>query len=124
MSANEIVKLSASGPDGWVVKAHVGQHTVVIDQPESMGGSDQGPSPLDFVFVALAGCLITVAKIVAMQRRIELRGMQVEISGEVNLDVLRGKDTSERPGYKSIQVDIHVDADLSDEEKRQFIAEI
>lgn len=124
MATNKIVTLSATGEDGWVVNAKVGRHSVIIDQPESFGGSDQGPSPLDFVFVALASCLITIGKMVAMQRRIDLRGMQVEISGEVNLDVLRGKDTSERSGYKSIQADIRIDADLSDEEKKEFIAEI
>ncbi len=124
MASNKTIKLSASGPDGWVIESRVGKHTVIIDQPESFGGSDQGPSALDFVFVALAGCLITIGKIVAMQQRINLRGMEVEVSGEVNLDVLRGKDASERSGYKNIQVDIRVDADLSEEEKRKFITEI
>ena len=124
MATNKIVQLSASGPDGWVITSKVGSHTVIIDQPEVFGGKDEGPSALDFVFVALAGCLITIGKMVAMQRRINLRGMQVDISGEVNLDVLRGKDDSERSGYKSIRVDIRIDADLSDEEKHAFISEI
>jgi len=124
MAANKTVKLTASGPDGWVIETQSGRHTIYVDQPESFGGTDKGPSPLDFVFVALAGCLITIGKMVAMQRRIDLRRMRVEVSGDVNLDVLRGKDDSERAGYKNIDVNIQIDADMTHEEKEAFVSEI
>lgn len=124
MAANKTVRVFATGPTGWVVKTQAGKHISIVDQPEELGGTNTGPTPLDYIFIALGGCLVTIGKMVALQRRIELRGIEVEISGEVNLDVLRGKEKNERAGYKSIEVNIKVDADLTEEEKQDFIHEV
>jgi uncharacterized OsmC-like protein len=118
------VKVTAEGPDGWVVTTHSGKHVSLIDQPEAMGGTDAGPSPLSYIFVALAGCLITIAKIAAGQQKIDLRGVEVEVSGDLNLDVLRGQEKNERAGFTSINVAVKIDADLTKEEKEAFIKEV
>ena len=65
MASLKTVKVTAEGPDSWVVTTHSGKHVSIVDQPEAMGGTDSGPSPLDYMFVALGGCLVTVSKIVA-----------------------------------------------------------
>jgi putative redox protein len=124
MAALKTVKVTATGPEKWLITTKAGVHTALVDQPEAMGGDNQGPSPLDYVFISLAGCLITIGKIVAGQRQIDLRGMEVEVSGELNLDVLRGKEKNERAGFKSIVATVKVDADLSDEEKKSFLEEV
>ena len=124
MASMETVKVTAKGPEGWVVKTHAGKHVLLIDQPQAMGGTDAGPSPLAYVFVALGGCLITVAKIVAGQQKIDLRGVEVEVSGDLNLDVLRGQEKNERAGFKSITAKVKVDADLTKEEKEAFLEEV
>lgn len=124
MSSMKTVKVTAEGPDGWVVTTHSGKHISLIDQPEAMGGTDAGPSPLSYVFVALGGCLITVAKIVAGQQKINLRGVEVEVSGDLNLAVLRGQEKNERAGFTSITANVKVDADLTKEEKEAFMEEV
>ena len=92
MATIKSVKVTATGPDNWLITTKAGIHTALVDQPEAMGGNNEGPSPLDYVFISLASCLITIGKIVASQRKIELRGMEVEVSGELNLEVLRGQE--------------------------------
>ena len=87
-------------------------------------GTDSGPTPLDYVFVALGGCLVTVAKIVAGQQKIDLRGVEVEVSGDLNLDVLRGQNNNDRAGFTSITAKVKVDADLTKEEKEAFMEEV
>ncbi len=124
MATVKTVKVTAVGPENWLITTKAGIHTALVDQPESLGGNNQGPSPLDYVFISLAGCLITIGKIVASQRHINLRGMEVEITGDLNLDVLRGKEYNERAGFKSIQASVKVDADISDEEKKAFLEEV
>ena len=124
MSSIKTVTVSATGPEGWVVKTSAGKHLVIVDQPEALGGTDSGPSPLDYTFIALAGCLVTIAKIIAGQRKIDLRGVEVEISGDVNLAVLRGQEMNERSGFKSIQARVKIDADLTEEEKVEFLHEV
>ena len=124
MASMKTVKVTAEGPDGWVVKTHSGKHISIVDQPEAMGGTDSGPTPLSYIFIALAGCLITIAKIVAGQKKIDLRGVEVEISGDLNLDVLRGQEKNERAGFTSITAKVKVDADLTKEEKEAFLEEV
>ena len=124
MAAIKTVTVTATGPENWLITTKAGAHTALVDQPEAMGGENKGPSPLDYVFVSLASCLITVAKIVAGQRKIDLRGVEVEVSGELNLDVLRGKEKNERAGFTSMVANIKVDADLTDEEKKDFLEEV
>ena len=124
MAAMKTVKVTATGPEGWVVRTMSGKHESIIDQPEAMGGTDAGPSPLEYAFVALGGCIITIAKMAANQKRINLRKVEVEVTGEINLDVLRGKDTDERAGFQSISAKVNIDADLTDEEKKEFLEEV
>jgi len=124
MPSMKTVKVTATGPEGWVVTTKSGDHISLIDQPEAMGGTNTGPSPLDYVFVALGGCIVTVAKIVAGQKRIALRGVEVEVSGDINLAVLRGQENDSRAGFQNIHVKVIVDADLTLEEKKAFMEEV
>jgi len=124
MATIKTVKVTATGPDGWLITTKVGVHTALVDQPEAMGGKNQGPSPLDYVFISLASCLVTIGKIVASQRKIELRGMEVEVSGDLNLEVLRGQEKNERAGFTSMVANVKIDADMTDEEKKDFLEEV
>lgn len=124
MSSMKTVKVTAEGPDGWVVTTHSGKHVSIVDQPEAMGGTNSGPTPLDYIFVALGSCLVTVAKIVAGQQKIDLRGVEIEVSGDLNLDVLRGQEKNERAGFPTITVNAKIDADLTKEEKEAFLEEV
>ncbi len=124
MATVKSVKVTAVGPENWLITTKAGIHTALVDQPESLGGNNQGPSPLDYVFISLAGCLITIGKIVAGQRHIDLRGMEVEISGDLNLDVLRGKEQNERAGFQNITAIVKIDADMSEAEKNEFLEEV
>jgi len=124
MATIKTVKVTATGPDGWLITTYAGKHTALVDQPEAMGGKNEGPSPLDYVFVSLASCLITIGKIVASQRKIELRGIEVEVSGDLNLEVLRGQEKNERAGFTSMVANVKIDADMTDEEKKEFLEEV
>lgn len=124
MATIKKVTVTAKALDGFLIETRAGDHIALVDQPEKMGETNKGPTPLDYVFVALAGCLATIAKIVAMQKQIDLRGFEVSVEGEYNLDVIRGKDRSDRAGFNSIKVNIKIDADMSQEEKQAFIDEV
>ena len=42
--------------DGFRTEARVRQFTMTVDEPESLGGSDQGPTPVEQVLAALGTC--------------------------------------------------------------------
>ena len=121
---NKTLKATGSWQGGFRVDLQAGNHKLIIDQPQSGGGNDEGPNPLDVLLFSLGGCLGTIAAIVARQERINLRGFEIEIEGDYDSDNLMGKTTEGRAGFTEIRVNVNIDADLSDEEKREFFHKV
>ena len=46
-------EVTATWLGGLKAEARVGPHRVVADEPPDHGGDDSGPTPVDFVLVAL-----------------------------------------------------------------------
>lgn len=108
----------------FVIESDIRGHKVIIDQPANAGGTDGGPTPLELVFASLAGCIGTIGRIVAMQKRINLRGMDIKVEGALDTDGLLGKPIEGRVGFEGITISVDVDADMTDEEKKAFIHEV
>lgn len=108
----------------FAIESDIRGHTIVIDQPAAAGGADAGATPLELLFASLAGCIGTIGRIVAMQQRIELRGMDIRVEGELDTDGLLGKPIDDRPGFSGITISVKVDADMTEEEKEVFIHEV
>ncbi len=110
--------------DKFVIESDIRGHKVVIDQPANAGGGDSGPTPLELMFASLAGCIGTIGRIVAMQKRMDLRGMDIKVEGSLDVDGLLGKPIDGRTGFEGITVSVDVDADMTAEEKEAFIHEV
>lgn len=108
----------------FVIESDIRGHKVVIDQPANAAGTDTGPTPLELLFASLAGCIGTIGRIIAMQRRIDLRGMDIKVEGPLDTDGLLGKPIEGRVGFQGITITVDVDADMTDEEKNAFIHEV
>ena len=118
------IKVKGNMGDGFAIEMNCGNHRVLIDQPRTAMGSDTGPSPLDLVLAALGGCFGTIGRFVAHQRKIELRGMRFEIEADYDPAGLLGRDASVRPGFADVRLRVEIDADLSDEQKLEFLEEV
>lgn len=106
------------------IDSRIRNHEMVIDQPPASGGEDYGPTPLEYLFLSLGGCFCTIGRIIANQKRIELRSMNVRVTGELETSVLLGQSTEARAGFKRIRVIAKIDADLTKEEKIAFLKEV
>ena len=56
-----------------------GKHAFVLDEPESAGGSDEGPTPYDALSAALGGCTAMTLRFYAQREKLPLDGVDVEI---------------------------------------------
>lgn len=116
------IKTHGTWMGGMRVDAQARDHTVIIDQPQGMGGKDDGPNPMEIQLFALAGCLGTVAAIIAMQERIDLKSFEVDIEGDFEANYLLGKTTEGRAGFTAIRVVVNMEVEgMSDEEKQDFL---
>ncbi len=109
---------------GFRTECRAGKHVVVIDQPVAAGGTDVGPTPLDYQLIALGGCIAAIGRIIANQRRLPIRGISVTVAGDLDTDRLLGKPVQSRVGFSTIKAVVDIDADLSREEKERLLHEI
>jgi uncharacterized OsmC-like protein len=87
-----------------------GKFNMVIDEPPSLGGTDDGPSPVQVLLMSLAGCLNVTGHEVARQKGLKLNGMELKIEGVMNPCTFIGCSFEERAGFQQIKVT--VDADM------------
>jgi len=117
------MKVSAEMGNTFATKINC-SHPFTIDQPKMAGGNDEGPNPLEVFLSTLPACICAIGRIIAMQRRINLRGIQVEVEGDIDKDFLLGKTTEGRAGFTEIRSFVTIDADMTLEEKEAFLHDV
>ncbi len=56
-----------------------GRHMLIADEPQRLGGFDRGPSPFDYILVALGACTTITLRVYAKRKAIPLRRAQVRL---------------------------------------------
>jgi len=110
--------------EGFKIEVKSRQHVSIVDQPPAGGGVDAGPTPLEYLFVSLAGCVATIGQIIVKQRRLPVRKIEVHIEGDLDTDVLMGKRSDVRAGFSGIRVVTRIDGDMTHAEKEQLVRDI
>lgn len=103
------VKALSENPTKTIVQAR--SFSMIIDEPADLGGTNDGANPVEYVLAALSGCLNVMCHVVAKEMNFELKSVEIKLSGELNPDKLFGKETTDRAGYKAINVEIDPDTD-------------
>lgn len=78
MSAPRPVRATL-GPSGYRTVARARGHLLVADEPTDVGGGDTGPTPMELVAAALAGCISITLRMVAQRKGWPLEGVEVEV---------------------------------------------
>lgn len=100
-------------------------HEVIMDQPVSVGGTDEGPTPIDAFLATIGSCLGTISRMVAKQQGIKLEKMEFKVSGDVDVDILLGRSKEGRAGFQSIKVEAILESpDLDKAGKEAFLEEV
>lgn len=102
---------------------HRQRFTYEVDHPEVFAAEDQGPTPVEFVLVGLAGCLTAGIAAVAQHRGIQLRSVRACVEGRMDIQGILGMDPEVRNGFDDIQVVYEIDADASRAEIEALVAQ-
>lgn len=97
---------------------------VDVDEPESLGGTDQAPNPVEYILIGLAGCINVVAHTVASELGIEINNLKISASGEINVNKFLGISDDERAGYKSIELKLSFETDANTFELEKWQREV
>ncbi len=90
-----------------------GRHMLIADEPQRLGGFDRGPSPFDYMLVALGTCTTITLRVYAKRKAIPLRRAQVRL-------MFDGKGEAQQHRLKRF-VTLEGDLDL---EQRKTLLEI
>ncbi|SEP31475.1 Uncharacterized OsmC-related protein, partial [Halogranum amylolyticum] len=96
----------------------------VVDEPPSLGGTNDGPNPVEYLIGAWAGCLNVVVHTVGEERGIDLERVKIAIEGDLDPRKFLGIDEDVRAGYQEINVRIEVESDADEEALEALRAEV
>lgn len=96
--------------NGVLAKARARQFTFAVDEPESLGGTDVAPNPVEYLLAALGACQEIVYAAYAAVQGIPLNSVTVEVKGPLDLHGLFGLQEGAAPGFRSISYRTVIDS--------------
>jgi uncharacterized OsmC-like protein len=87
--------------------------TVIVDEPENLGGTNAGPNPIELELASLSGCINVTGHLVARQMGFSIQALEMRLEGTLNPARFMGKDSEDRAGYKEIRVHLQIESDAS-----------
>jgi uncharacterized OsmC-like protein len=92
-----------------------------LDEPPVLLGKNQGANPVEYLLVALSGCLTTSLIAHASARKIKIKKVESRYEGDLDLRGFLGLSEEVKVGFENIRVYLNIEADISVEQKEELI---
>ena len=76
--------ISGESQSATKFEAKARNFSFVVDEPESLGGNDHGPNPVEYLLGSYAGCLNVVVHLVAKEEGININKLNIAINGDLD----------------------------------------
>ena len=93
------------GADNYLMEIKTTSHTVMIDEPESVGGGDLHPNPPQYLLSALASCTAITIKMYANNKGWEVGNIDID----VKMKVVQSKGKSIKKIIKAVKFEKSID---------------
>jgi uncharacterized OsmC-like protein len=101
--------------------AHVREFSFDADHPAVLVGRDNGPTPVEYLLVALASCLTAGIGNIAAVRGVTLHEVECQVEGDMDLLGILGLSDAVRNGYQQIRVNFRIKGDAPAEKLQQIV---
>lgn len=102
--------------------SHKQRFELDADEPSILAGDDSDPNPVEHLLHALASCVTTSMVAHAAVRGIEIRKLESQLEGDIDLRGFLGLDPSVPKGYTNIRLSFKVDTDTDNLSKLRELA--
>lgn len=102
-------------------QTHAREFTFDADHPAVLVGRDNGPTPVEYLLIALASCLTAGIGNIASVRGVTLYEVECQIEGDMDLLGILGLSESVRNGYQEIRVDFKIKGDAPEEKLKAIV---
>lgn len=92
-----------------------------MDEPPVLLGNNEGRNPVEYLLVALSGCLTTSLVAHASAKGIEIKGVESRYEGDIDLRGFLGISEDVPVGYQKIKVYFKIDADVTNDQKEALV---
>jgi len=92
-----------------------------LDEPPVLLGENRGSNPVEYLLVALSGCLTTSLVAHAAARGIIIRDLESRYEGDLDLRGFLGLSEEVEVGYQKIRVFFRIGGDLTEKQKEELI---
>lgn len=113
-------KATAQLQDGVKVLTRARQFELLIDEPQSLGGTDTGMNPVEALLASLGACQSIVARVYAPKFDVVLEDFRVDVEGELDLDGFFNR-ADVRPGYSDIRYTFYIKTSSPQEKVEAFV---
>lgn len=103
--------------EGLLADVSIRNFDLVVDEPESLGGTDQGPNPVELVLGAFASCQEIVIAAYAAVLDIPVQRVSVKAKGDLDLKGFFNVDENVRPGFEKVTYETEIFTTEENEEK-------
>ena len=98
--------------------------TLEGDEPPVLLGENSAPNAVEAVLHALASCLAVGFVYNAAAEGIEVRSLEFDLEGDLDLHGFLGLSPDVRPGYEEVRLTYRVDCDASPEKVDELCAHV
>jgi uncharacterized OsmC-like protein len=91
------------------------------DHPAVLVGTDEGPTPVEFLLHSLASCLTAGIANIAAARGVTLNRVESKVEGDIDLRGILGLSKEVRNGYQGIRVSFTIDGDAPPETLKAIV---
>lgn len=100
---------------------HVAAYGADSDHPKVLCGEDRGPTPVEHLLHALAGCLTAGLANIAAARGVTLESCECTVEGDMDLRGILGLSEEVRNGFQAIRVTFDIKGDAPPEMLRKIV---
>lgn len=110
-----------SGSGRFAQHVRMGRHLAVADEPTSMNGDDQGPSPYEYLLAGLGSCTSMTIRMYAELKKMPLTRVSVWLRHS-KIDAASCAECETRSGQvDQIERVITLEGDLSDDQRNRLL---
>ena len=95
------------------------RYTVMVDEPEMLGGIDGAPTPVEVLLSALAGCVTAGIATNAQMFGVPIDAIDIDMEADVDARGLLGHDKSVRNGVTDIRYTVTIQSPAPEEKVRK-----
>ena len=105
----------------FVQNMRTGNHALIADEPESVGGNDAGPGPYEYLLMGLGACTSMTLRMYAQHKQLPLQRVRVRLTHR-KIHAQDCSDCENKEGkIDEITREISLEGDLTDQQRQRLL---